>query len=130
MCDGVALVATRRRSGANVTVPRRPHGSPAASNTDASRYVVVVLPFVPVTPTTVSCSLGWLEDDRREFGEREPRVGRAKPRHGGAGGARRLGDDRDRAALDGIRGERRAVGALAANGDEDRARATRRANRA
>jgi len=36
----------------------RPHGRPAASKTDASRYVVVVLPFVPVTPTTVSCSLG------------------------------------------------------------------------
>jgi hypothetical protein len=36
----------------------RPHGIPAASNTAASRYVVVVLPFVPVTPTTVRDSLG------------------------------------------------------------------------
>ncbi len=36
-----------------------PHGSAAASKMAASRCVVVVLPFVPVTPTIVSRSDGW-----------------------------------------------------------------------
>ncbi len=40
------------------TDPIRPHGHPAASKMAASRYVVVVLPFVPVTPTTVRSWLG------------------------------------------------------------------------
>ena len=40
------------------TVPSRPLLRPAASNMAASRKAVVVLPFVPVTPTTASCSLG------------------------------------------------------------------------
>ncbi len=35
-----------------------PHGMPAASKISRSRCVVVVLPFVPVTPTTVSADDG------------------------------------------------------------------------
>src|SRR5215207_10503181 len=34
------------------SVPTRPHGSPAASRTACTRCVTVVLPAVPVTPTT------------------------------------------------------------------------------
>ena len=61
----VALVGGDRARRERVTVPRRPHGSPAASNTDASRYVVVVLPFVPVTPTTVELLARMAVDDAR-----------------------------------------------------------------
>ena len=47
--------ARRRRPARRGTSPCRAGRTacPAASKTDASRYVVVVLPFVPVTPTTV-----------------------------------------------------------------------------
>ena len=38
---------------------------PAASNTEASRYVVVVLPLVPVTPTTVRALTGMVRERSR-----------------------------------------------------------------
>ncbi len=41
-----------------VTVPRRPHFLPAASKTARNKYAVVVLPFVPVMPTTCIERLG------------------------------------------------------------------------
>ena len=41
------------------TVPSSPHGRSAASSIAASSIVVVVLPFVPVTPATSSSPLGW-----------------------------------------------------------------------
>ena len=58
-----------RRAVAAVPAPRawcacptacrsRPAGEPTASKIAASRATVVVLPFVPVTPTVVSCWLG------------------------------------------------------------------------
>ena len=39
-------------------VPITPGVSPAARNTDSRRYVVVVLPLVPVIPTTIIRSAG------------------------------------------------------------------------
>ena len=56
-----------------VSVPSTPHGKPACSKIDASRCVVVVLPVVPVTPTTVMAADGW------------PWKAAAMRRHGGAG---------------------------------------------
>jgi hypothetical protein len=40
------------------TVPTRPLGQPAAARPASTRKAVVVLPLVPVTPRTTSCSLG------------------------------------------------------------------------
>ena len=40
------------------TVPSRPDGLPAAANRPATRCAVVVLPLVPVTPTTRSSREG------------------------------------------------------------------------
>ena len=88
MCD-----ASRSSDGAGptrtVTVPSRPHGRPAASNTDASRYVVVVLPLVPVTPTTVSCFARMTGENRRPArrarGARRTSAATARPTPAGAG---------------------------------------------
>ena len=40
-------------------VPISPQGRPAASSIDRTRKVEVVLPFVPVTPTTTRSRAGW-----------------------------------------------------------------------
>ena len=48
-------------------VPITPHGRPAAASTAASRWVIVVLPFVPVTPTTVEVA-GRVVPERRGDG--------------------------------------------------------------
>jgi hypothetical protein len=55
---------------------------------------------------------------RGQHGEREARVSDNRPRHVDAVGCRLLGDDRRRAALDRLPGERRAVGVLALQRDE------------
>ena len=54
-CSSVASGVVR----APVSVPMTAAGRPAASSTDRSRCVVVVLPFVPVTPTTSRSRDGW-----------------------------------------------------------------------
>ena len=126
---GVAL-GLRPAPVRTLTVPSRPHGTPGGVEHRRQQIRRRRLAVRAGHADDGELLARMVVDDRRELGEREPRVRRAKPRHGGAGGARRLGDDRDRAAPDGLRGERRAVVALAAHGDEDRARATRRANRA
>ena len=41
-----------------VTVPSSPHWRPAASSSERTRKAVVVLPFVPVIPTTGSRAVG------------------------------------------------------------------------
>ena len=41
------------------TPPISPVRWPAARSPDSSRYVVVVLPLVPVTPISSSCPDGW-----------------------------------------------------------------------
>ena len=40
------------------TVPMTPQGIPAACSTECARYAEVVLPLVPVMPTTVMCAEG------------------------------------------------------------------------
>src|SRR3954451_20833647 len=42
----------------DVTVPSSPHRTPAASSSERTRNAVVVLPLVPVTPTTRSRAVG------------------------------------------------------------------------
>ena len=58
--SGVVCDASRRSPPMRYpTVPSNPQRMPAASKTDAIRYAVVVLPLVPVIPTTASSWLGW-----------------------------------------------------------------------
>ena len=54
----VRPAAWRRPPMRRSTVPSSPHGRAAASRMAASSIVVVVLPFVPVTPTASSSPLG------------------------------------------------------------------------
>ena len=80
---------------------------PAASRIDSSRYEVVVLPLVPVMPTSTRSLLGIAKERGRQRGEREARVTHLQPRHtgGSTGWACRFGHDRERAAGDGIAGK-------------------------
>ena len=55
---------------------------PAASKIDASRYVVVVLPLVPVMPTSTQLVARIAVEGRRQRRERQPRVAHVYPRHG------------------------------------------------
>ncbi len=74
-CDDTSIETARRPSSRNAasrswssgasgvvwdpeSVPMTPVGQPAASSTAASRWVTVVLPFVPVTPTTARLAEG------------------------------------------------------------------------
>ena len=58
-----------------VSVPITPVGQPARSRIAASRWVVVVLPFVPVTPTIVSRPDGWPPERGGDGPDRQPGVG-------------------------------------------------------
>ena len=54
MLSGVVCVGTDDRPPTRIsTVPMTPHCIPAASSTACARYALVVLPLVPVIPTTV-----------------------------------------------------------------------------
>ena len=62
-CRSIAsgVVRTAGRSSPPTTVvtpPSRPDASPPASSRWRTRWVVVVLPLVPVTPTTASEAVG------------------------------------------------------------------------
>ena len=60
--SGASGVVRTRGTGEPPTlapvVPTTPAVQPAASKIEASRYVTVVLPFVPVTPTVVIADAG------------------------------------------------------------------------
>ena len=91
-CDDTSIATARRpssrngrqpawRSGASgvvrdpVSVPITPVGRPAASRIEASRWVTVVLPFVPVTPTTASAGRGVTVERGGDGRHRRARVG-------------------------------------------------------
>ena len=71
--------APRRRCGSRPCRARR-SGCSAASKIDATRYAVVVLPLVPVMPTTCISRARMPVERRREHREREPRVVDHRPR--------------------------------------------------
>ena len=103
---------------------------PAASKIDASRYEVVVLPLVPVMPTSTRSSLGLPKnaaDSAASASRASETCSHGTPRAVPAG--RRFGDDGNRAARDRVAGERGAVGleTLAARRTPSRGRP--RANR-
>ena len=59
MASGVVWGASRTSPPTtHSTVPTSPARRPSASRIERSRWVVVLLPFVPVTPATVSLSVG------------------------------------------------------------------------
>ena len=93
--------------------PRRGRRPPCRPPS-ASR-VVVVLPWVPVTPTIRSAAARVAVDARGEPAEHRARVGRrrapARRRRRRAAAPVGVGEDRHRAAADRVGGERRAVGA-------------------
>ena len=100
----------------------RPQRTPAASKIDASKYEVVVLPLVPVMPTSVSSSLGC----RSNAAARMASACRASATwiqgtlH--VCRRRRFRHDSDCAARDRVERKRSAVGVSAAKGDEQGAR--------
>ena len=58
--SGVVRFDTTRSPATRVsTVPTIPVTRPAARMIESSRYVVVVLPLVPVIPTRSMLRLGW-----------------------------------------------------------------------
>ena len=104
---------------------------PAASKIDATRYAVVVLPLVPVMPTTCMSRLGWpIERGRAGSASAQARIRRPST-HGTPASGRRglLRHDGDRAALDRLLGERGAVGVQTLERDEHVARLRRGASR-
>jgi hypothetical protein len=80
--------------------PIRPHLMPAASKIDASTYDVVVLPLVPVMPTSAELLAGMAGRRRRDLGERRARGGTWSLGHGDAGRRGRLRNHRNRALRD------------------------------
>ena len=125
---GVRLGDARRSCVS--TVPISPAGCPAASSAAAARNEVVVLPSVPVTPTTPS---SWLGSPYHQAAARPARPG--WPGRRPAGAARQSGsgplDDRgDGAGCGGGGDVVVAVDVLARHRHEQRARPNARASRA
>jgi hypothetical protein len=59
IASGVVRPASRNEPPTTLpTVPSRPHRRPSASRIARIRWAVVVLPFVPVIPTTVRRAVG------------------------------------------------------------------------
>ena len=116
---GPLLPADDRRHAARAarTAARRP---PAAART---RYVVVVLPLVPVIPTTASSAVGSPWKSRRRARHRGPHVVDEHLRH--AEPERALDDQRRRAARHRVGGEVVAVAGEAGHAEEQRPRADR-----
>ena len=54
----VRAIGAARPATTEVTVPSSPQGRPAASSSARTSHVVVVLPLVPVTPTTGRRAVG------------------------------------------------------------------------
>ena len=106
------------------TVPIRPQRMPAASTAACTRYDVVVLPFVPVMPTTRIRRLGWPKKCVGQQRERQPPVADGDPRHRAALRRVGLGDHGHRAFRDRLAGKGRAVGLHPSQRHEQRARAT------
>ena len=98
------------------TVPTSPVCRPAASRTERSRNVVVVLPFVPVTPTTSRRARRLAEERVRRDGHRGARVLHEQLRHVEL--ERALDDERRGAGGDRPLRELVPVGARAGHAEE------------
>ena len=111
---------------------RRPTGTPARCRALSASRVVVVLPWVPVTPSIRSDRAGLAVHVGREAAEQRARCrrprGRARP-PGALAGAGGVGEHGDRAGLDGRAGVVDAVGAAARAGRRRRRRAAPAARR-
>ncbi len=100
------------------TVPRRAGRRPAVAKTSASRWAVVVLPFVPVTATTRSSRVGSTEETRRHESHGVP--GARDDDLGDRQGERSLADERDRPGGDRLGGEVVPVGLQSGDAEEKR----------
>ena len=113
------------------TVPISPVARPAPCRPPSTRYAVVVLPEVPVMPICSRSRAGAAVDRGRQLAHPRPRVVDHQHRQAGGGGAlgaRRVGQHRDRAQAGRLRGEVGAVEAGARAGRRTRRRGGPRAS--